>query len=293
MADNEGASQEAIQFHYDLGNSFYAAWLDETMTYTAALWPDEAGAKCDLLDAQLAKLDWHLDAAGVKPGQRLLDVGCGWGSVLNRAVEKRHVSEAVGLTLAHNQVSWINEKLGDRRISVRLCPWQEHQDSRPYDAIISIGALEHFARPDMSRPQKLKCYRDFFEFCSAHLVDGGRLSLQAITWMNMAPEDEKDNLPVHIFPQSNLPHVVEVLQAADPYFHMMDFTNRPRDYAKTLRQWMRRMRDRKQELIEAYGRDDVNRYMTGFTGFVLGFQNGIMGLSRFSFEKRGENWSGV
>lgn len=291
MEKNKGASREAIQFHYDFGNDFYAAWLDSGMTYSAALWPDEARPGIDLATAQLAKLDHHIDFVKLNAGDSLLDVGCGWGSLLNRAVSRVDLSEAVGLTLSERQYGWIKEKTADPRIECRLSAWQDFADDRRFSGIISIGALEHFARPEMSREEKLKCYEDFFRFCHEHLADKGRLSIQAITWMNMAAEDEKDNLPVDIFPESNLPQVLEIIQAAGKYFHLLQFSNRPQDYARTLHIWMKRIREHRDALAEAYGKDDVQRYFNGFANFVLGFQNGVIGLSRFGFEKRGPNWS--
>lgn len=291
MAQNKGASREAIQFHYDFGNDFYAAWLDSGMTYSAALWPDEERPGIDLATAQLAKLDHHIDFVRLNAGDSLLDVGCGWGSLLNRAVSRVDLSEAVGLTLSERQYGWITERNADSRIECRLSAWQDFADDRRFSAIISIGALEHFARPEMTRDEKLRCYEDFFRFCHEHLADKGRLSIQTITWMNMAAEDEKDNLPVDIFPESNLPQVLEVIQAADKYFHLLQSSNRPQDYARTLHIWMKRIREHRDELAEAYGKDDVQRYFNGFANFVLGFQNGVIGLSRFGFEKRGPNWS--
>src|ERR1700750_415005 len=84
-APKRGGSEAAIQHHYDVSNAFYALWLDETMTYSCALWNEDDGPG-DLADAQRRKLDFHLDAAGAARGRRLLDIGCGWGSLMDRAL---------------------------------------------------------------------------------------------------------------------------------------------------------------------------------------------------------------
>ena len=286
MTINQGASQEAIQYHYDVGNDFYAPWLGPTMIYSAALWPDDRQAPCTLAEAQHAKLDWHIAGAGLAAGDRLLDIGCGWGGTMRRAVEQAEIGEAVGLTLSDAQADWIGGHHADAPISVQVRPWQDFGSAEPFDGIISIGAFEHFARPEMDRAAKIAHYADFFRFCADNLKPGGSLSLQTIVWMNVQPEDEAKNLPLHIFPESNLPHVGEVFEAAAPAFHPMRFHNRPRDYSRTLREWIRGLGNHRQELAALADAETVKRYRNGFTGFVLGFENGVIGLTRYSFLKR-------
>lgn len=256
------------------------------MVYSAALWPDDPHSETTLEAAQEAKMDWHIAAAGLRSGDRLLDIGCGWGSLMQRSVERHHLSEVVGLTLSDAQATWIREKHNQSKIIVEVCAWQDFVNVAPFDAIVSIGALEHFARPSLDAAAKLRCYQEFFRFCSENLVEGGKLSLQSITWMNMKPENQIDNLPLHLFPESNLPYTIEVMNAADPYFHLMDYHNCPQDYSKTLNEWIKGLRARRSKLSAAYGTPTVRRYVLGFAQFVLGFDHKIIGLSRFAFRKR-------
>ena len=286
MTENQGASQAAIQYHYDVGNAFYAPWLGPTMIYSAALWPDDAGIQSTLAEAQYAKLDWHIASAGLGSGDRMLDIGCGWGGAMRRAVDGAGIGEAVGLTLSEAQANWIEEHHQDQPIQTQVRPWQAYRDDQPFDGIISIGAFEHFAKPEMDRAAKIAHYAEFFRFCADSLKPGGRLSLQTIVWMNVAPEAEAGNLPLHIFPESNLPHVSEVFEAAAPSFHPMDFHNRPRDYSRTLREWIRGLGSKRAELSAMTDGETVKRYRDGFAGFVLGFDKGVIGLTRYSFLKR-------
>lgn len=286
MATNKGASQEAIQYHYDVGNDFYSAWLDSGLSYSAAIWPDDRSTPCTLEQAQDEKLDWHLASAGASDGMRLLDIGCGWGSLINHALAHRAIGGAVGLTLAEEQAALDRERFAGQPVEIQVRAWQEFAADQPFDAIISIGAFEHFAKPDMDPAEKTACYGEFFRFCAHNLVDGGRLSLQTITWMNMTRDQETANLPLHIFPESNLPRFAEIAAAAEPSFHTMKMHNRPRDYALTLREWMKRLRSNRGLLEEKYGKDLVNRYLQGFASFALGFDHGVLGLTRWSFLKR-------
>lgn len=286
MPQNQGASQEAIRYHYDVGNDFYAPWLGPTMIYSAALWPDDRQQPCTLEAAQTAKLDWHIAAAGLREGSRLLDIGCGWGGTMRRAVDSAGIAEAVGLTLSDAQADWIGTHHADAPMGVHIRPWQDYRDPAPFDGIISIGAFEHFARPEMDRAAKVAHYADFFRFCADSLKPGGRLSLQTIVWMNVAPADEVPNLPLHIFPESNLPHVAEVFEAAAPYFHPMRFHNRPLDYSRTLRAWIKALGTHRADLAAIASAETVKRYRNGFTGFVLGFESGMIGLTRYGFLKR-------
>jgi cyclopropane-fatty-acyl-phospholipid synthase len=100
---NPGASAAAIQYHYDIGNDFYHLWLDPTKTYTCALWDSAT----DIEQAQIAKLDYHIQEARASHSKRVLDIGCGWGCALHRLVTAADVEQAVGLTLSRSQAAYI------------------------------------------------------------------------------------------------------------------------------------------------------------------------------------------
>ena len=160
-----GSSPAAIQQHYDIGNNFYRLWLDPTLSYSCALWAkDERDDR--LAEAQVRKLDYHADQARVTAGACVLDVGCGWGALLKRLVEVHNAGQAVGITLSKAQADWA-ASFRDPRIGVYLESWTDHAPANPYDAIISIGAFEHFARPDWGDTEKENAYRAFFGAATA------------------------------------------------------------------------------------------------------------------------------
>lgn len=273
-----GASTQAIQHHYDVSNAFYALWLDPSMTYSSALWLDDAE---NLETAQLNKLDWHLDRARFGADMRLLDIGCGWGGLMRRALERHADARCVGLTLSQAQADAIVAR-GDERIEVRLENWQDHEPAQPYDAIVSIGAFEHFARLDQSEEEKIAGYRQFFEFCKRNLSPSGQVSLQTISYENSDRSQFSDFFADEIFPESNLPHVAEIFQATKGLFEIVELRNDRHHYARTLRLWLQSLRRNRSKAIELVGEAKYRTYEKYLALMVVAFHTGTMNLSRLS-----------
>ena len=137
-----GSNIEEVQSHYDLSNEFFRLWQDPTQTYSCAYFERD---DMTLEEAQMAKVDLALGKLGLQPGMTMLDIGCGWGSTMMRAIEKYDVN-VIGLTLSHNQKKHIEQLFAEsdspRSKQVRLQPWEEFDE--PVDRIVSIGAFEHF-----------------------------------------------------------------------------------------------------------------------------------------------------
>src|ERR1700759_132363 len=143
-----------VQAHYDLSDDFFRLFLDPTQTYSCAYFePDDL----TLEEAQIAKIDLALGKLGLQPGMTLLDIGCGWGATMRRAVEKYDVN-VIGLTLSNNQHARAQQILdgldSDRSRKVLLRGWEDFHD--PVDRIVSIEAFEHFGHEN---------YDDFFKRC--------------------------------------------------------------------------------------------------------------------------------
>lgn len=279
------ASAAAIRSHYDTGNDFFGKWLDPSLCYSAARWKSDTDS---LAIAQRRKLDWHLDGAHVHPGSRVLDIGCGWGAFL-LAASHRGARQVVGLTPSHEQAAWIREQTGRSKVHVIETTWQNSNLENQFDAIISIGALEHFARPELGYYEKERAYTQFFDFCQRSLVPGGRVSLQFIGWMNVPREDEYKHLPRVLFPESNLPRLEEVFSSAARKFHLIRLENRPSDYIRTLNAWLVQLRRNRLALKASHGRETLRAYVNAFQRFVLGFQAGSIGLYRAVWVHRPES----
>ena len=136
--------------HYDMGNDFFRLVLDPEMIYSCALFaPGD-----DLSTAQMRKLDHHIEAAGATNKSCVRDIGCGWGAMLRRLIDHACVGHAVGLTLSPSQAQWIR-KIPNPKIEVREQDWRDHKPERRYDAIVSVGAFEHFVHKGLDPKVKL------------------------------------------------------------------------------------------------------------------------------------------
>jgi len=275
-----GASAGAIQFHYDLSDAFYRLWLDPQMIYSAALFEDD-----DTLEAaQLRKLDYHIEQARATGRGRVLDVGCGWGAMLQRLVSKHGVKQATGLTLSRAQAEKIRADALPG-VDVRLEGWTDHKAAAPYDAIISVGAFEHFVRPNLSSEEKIAIYREFFQFCHDSLRPKGRLSLQSISFGTLRAGQIDPFIADMIFPESDLPYAWEILQAADGLFEVVQLRNDRAHYRKTCREWYRNLELRRAEAIALVGEAKVADYERYLRISIASFALRALGLLRITFER--------
>ncbi|RBP12217.1 cyclopropane-fatty-acyl-phospholipid synthase [Roseiarcus fermentans] len=273
-------SQAEIQHHYDAGNDFYAMWLDRRMIYSAALFRSDTQS---LEEAQIEKLRFHADAAGARPGARILDVGCGWGAMLRYLVEERNVADAVGLTLSAAQKERFDAGNADPRARMAIVNWQDYHDPRPFDGIVSIGAFEHFGRFDHRPEERLAVYAEFFDFCRRRLNKGGKLSLQTIAYgrIRKLTPIQRDK----IWRESELPMAHEVLEAASRWFEPERLVNHRLDYARTLREWERRLGAAKARAETLVGPEKVADYLAYLDDAASGFENGAIQLLRIAFRR--------
>ena len=284
-----GASTDAISAHYDKGDEFFQLWIGPDLIYSSALFdaPElQAGRALGMTElerAQFRKLDHHIEAAGAAGAARVLDIGCGWGALLRRLVNKAGVRQAVGLTLSPSQAKWIRRN-PDPRIEVIEEDWRKHRPQRPYDAIISIGAFEHFVHPGLDGETKLNTYREFFDFCHRNLVDCGRLSLQTIAYVAPAPPSQF--MSEKIFPDSELPMIWEPAAAAQPKFELLALRNDREHYYHTLRVWERNLLKHRKEAVALVGEQVVEDFHNYLRLSAAAFGYRAVCLLRMSFLKR-------
>ncbi len=278
---------EDVQAHYDLSDEFFQLFLDPTQTYSCAYFERD---DMTLEEAQIAKIDLSLGKLGLESGMTLLDIGCGWGATLNRAVERYDVN-VVGLTLSRNQQAHVEELLAKsdspRSKEVLLEGWEQFDGQ--VDRIVSIGAFEHFGSDR---------YDDFFKMAYSALPNGGVMLLHTIIKPSDAEFADR-GLPLtmtklkffkfimdEIFPGGMLPKVEDVEKhAGKAGFELTRIQPLRLHYARTLEIWAAALEARKDDAIAIQSQEVYDRYMRYLTGCADLFRNGNTDVCQFTLVK--------
>jgi cyclopropane-fatty-acyl-phospholipid synthase len=276
-----------VQSHYDLSDDFYRLFLDPTQTYSCAYFERDG---MTLHEAQIAKIDLSLGKLGLRPGMTLLDVGCGWGATMLRAVERYDVN-VVGLTLSENQCAHVEKAFAGvespRSMRVLLAGWEQFDE--PVDRIVSIGAFEHFG---------FDRYDDFFKKAHAVLPDDGVMLLHTITRLTLAELREQD-IPLtmdaarfasfiskEIFPGGHLPTIEAVqTQAVAGGLTLTRTHSLQRHYAQTLDIWAAALQARRDGAVATQSEEVYDRYMRYLTGCADMFRKGYIDVNQFTLAK--------
>jgi cyclopropane-fatty-acyl-phospholipid synthase len=278
---------EDVQSHYDLSDDFYRLFLDPTQTYSCAYFERD---DMSLEEAQIAKIDLSLGKLGLEPGMTLLDIGCGWGATMRRAVERYDVN-VIGLTLSENQHDHAEKALADvnspRSRRVLLKGWEQFDE--PVDRIVSIGAFEHFGHDR---------HDEFFKMAYAALPDDGVMLLHTICGMSMEYAREH-GIPLtmelarlvrfimkEIFPGGQLcttPKVGELAGAAG--FTLTQTQSLQPHYARTLAIWADTLRANRDEAVAVQSEDVYDRYMTYLSGCAKAFELRQAEVNQFTLQK--------
>jgi cyclopropane-fatty-acyl-phospholipid synthase len=278
---------EDVQAHYDLSDDFYRLFLDESQTYSCAYFEHD---DMTLEQAQLAKIDLSLGKLGLQPGMTLLDIGCGWGATLRRAVERYDVN-VVGLTLSQNQHDHAEKAFtalhSPRSTRVLLEGWEQFDE--PVDRIVSIGAFEHFGHDRWAR---------FFETTYKALPDDGVMLLHTITRLTLDEVRER-GIPFsmdaarfamfiarEIFPGGQLPTIGAVKEhAAAVGFTVTRIQSLQPHYARTLDTWAQALGARRDEAVAVQSEEVYDRYMRYLTGCADMFRKGYIDVNQFTLTK--------
>jgi len=278
---------EDVQAHYDLSDDFFRLFLDPSQTYSCAYFERD---DMTLEEAQLAKVDLALGKLDLEPGMTLLDIGCGWGSTMLRAIEKYDVN-VIGLTLSKNQHAHVQEAFdaldSPRSRQVLLKGWEEFD--QPVDRIVSIGAFEHFGRDRFDH---------FFTMAYDALPDDGVMLLHTITALTL-PQMTERGMPLtfsvarfvkfiltEIFPGGYLPSIELVEEhSAKPGFKLTRTQSLQAHYARTLDTWAAALEANKDQAVAIQSEEVYDRYMHYLTTCAHGFRVGYIDVHQFTLAK--------
>lgn len=272
---------EAIAYHYDVSNEFYGLWLDRNMVYSCGYFRTPQDS---LDDAQIQKIDHILTKLRIQPGDRLLDIGCGWGSLIMRAAEK-FGARAVGITLSEHQYELARERiaaarLGDR-CEVRI---EDYRDvTGRFDRITSVGMFEHVG---------LKNLRGYFTKIRELLADDGVVLNHGITSAepdsSESPWGGGEFIERYVFPHGELPHISLALREMGAAgLEAVDVENLRRHYALTLRHWARRYEAAGERLRAIVGEKRWRIWRVYLAGCAHGFDHHWMALHQILAVKAG------
>jgi cyclopropane-fatty-acyl-phospholipid synthase len=254
-------AREVAERHYDLGNDVFEAMLDRRMTYSCGYWADATA----LDEAQEAKLELICRKLGLRPGQRVLDIGCGWGSFVGYAAEK-HGVEAVGVTISTQQAELARERCRGLPVEIRLQDYRTLTGT--FDRVVSVGMFEHVGS---------KNYRTFFEVARRCLADDGLFLLHTIgSNGRVGPTDPWTER--YIFPNGSLPTVTQLGTAIEELFVVEDWHTFGADYDRTAMAWFANFEAAWKRLRPRYG-DRFHRmwsyYLRGSAGAFRARKNNL------------------
>ena len=260
--------RQAISYHYDVSNDFYALWLDRNMVYSCAYFDDPQE---DLDSAQLRKLDYICRKLRLKPGQHLLDIGCGWGGLVKYAAENYGVG-VKGITLSQPQADLANQRLieagldGKARVVVQ--DYREVEVSEGYDALVSIGMFEHVGAKNLET---------YFRKAMEVLRPGGVFLKHAIASnATIKPRSEPTFSQRYVFPDGELTPINVSLGAAEKSgFEIRDVENLREHYALTLQHWVRRLEENHLGALEYVSEATYRVWRLFMSASAYGFANGM------------------
>jgi cyclopropane-fatty-acyl-phospholipid synthase len=267
-------SKEDIQYHYDVGNDFYSIWLDKTMTYSCAYFKNENDS---LYQAQINKVQHILKKLNLKKGQRLLDIGCGWGELILSAA-KQYGVKALGITLSEEQYRKVKDRIKENNlegiVDVKLADYREITGKTDkFDRIVSVGMIEHVGRKNLP---------SYMEAVKAMLVEGGISLLHCIT----AQTESEPNqwIKKYIFPGGYIPSIRELVSLmADNDLHLIDAESLRLHYYLTLKCWAENFENNLDEIRKIKDERFIRMWDLYLNACAASFHYGVIDIHQFVF----------
>ena len=274
-----------IRFHYDVGNDFYALWLDKRMLYTCAYYKKETD---DLDTAQLNKVDHICRKLRLKPGERYLDIGCGWGGLVMHAVEKYGVI-GTGITLSAAQAEWAQRRIAEKgigdRCKVVVMDFRDLPADERFDKISSVGVTEHV--PEDQQPAYFARAFEALEPAGL-MMNHCEVSTRTARRTHTVSEKfsrwlwKRDRfIDTYVFPDAKLVSLASVIRAAEKVgFEVRDVESLREHYAMTLRAWLRGLEHRKTDAIRLVGERTYRVWKLYMSAAAFGFHSAGLNLAQ-------------
>ncbi len=280
---SKSSVRESIQYHYDVSNEFYQLWLDENMVYSCGYF--ENGDE-DLTTAQLKKIDYILTKIQVKPGHRLLDIGCGWGALVLRAASK-FGARCVGVTLSQNQYELATERVRaaglSNQIDIRLEDFRDVKGQ--FERISSVGMFEHVGKANLP---------NYFLRVRELLTDDGIAMNHGITSTEADSDGNslggREFIDRYVFPNGELPHISLALEAAQRGgLEAVDVESLRRHYAKTLNIWTQNFEEHGAELSKLVDEETFRIWRVYLAGCAYTFEHDDASIYQIVCRKAGRS----
>lgn len=266
--------RKAIEYHYDVSNDFYSLFLDRNMVYSCAYYRSDHDS---LEAAQEQKLDHILNKLMLKPGERFLDIGCGWGALIVRAA-KKYGAVATGITLSRNQLEYARERIRAEglqyRCSVELCDYRDLAGAGRFDKIASVGMFEHVGLKNLSA---------YFARIHSLLTNEGLVLNHGITtsdadsrWIGLGAGEFIER---YVFPDGELPHLARLLKEMSvAELEVCDVESLRRHYARTCHEWATRLEANRHRAGALAGDKRLRIWQIYLAGCAYGFAKGWMNI---------------
>lgn len=281
-AHSKRRDRQAIAFHYDVSNDFYRLWLDEQMVYSCAYF-EAAGDGLD--QAQRNKLDHICRKLRLRPGERLLDIGCGWGALIRWAARHYGV-HARGITLSRNQYAYCLHRIEEEGlgglVTVELKDYRDVEGEAVFDKIVSVGMFEHVG---------LKNLPIYFATAQRLLKPEGLFLNHGITldWEGWQRTVSTTFINRYVFPDGELDTVGNIQRIMErSRFEILDVEALRPHYARTLRHWVRRLEERREEALRHVSEATYRIWRLYMVACALAFEGGDVGVYQVLAAKRGK-----
>jgi cyclopropane-fatty-acyl-phospholipid synthase len=278
--------RQAVTYHYDVSNDFYALWLDEQMVYSCAYF--ETGDE-GLDIAQARKIDYLCRKLRLHPGERLLDIGCGWGGLIMHAVQKYGV-EALGITLSRRQAALANQRIEQaglqKQCRVEVCDYRKLNRTNGFEKIVSVGMFEHVGESQLPV---------YFQHAWNLLRPGGIFLNHGIANRPIDPVPKGPNfISRYVFPDGDLVPINATLRFAEEVgFEARDVESLREHYTLTLRHWVQRLESRRDEALKTVDEPTYRIWRLYLSGSAYSFAAGLLNVYQTVLVKTDKGRSGL